>query len=423
MRRGILDFYIRCAREYGDICGFSAFSLPFCMVFHPTLIEQVLVEHAARTKKSILTRQLKLILGHGLVTTDGESWRQQRAIVQPIFDKSRHRRYSEIILDRVRRLLATWEHEPKRDLEIDLCSMTYEIVGEAFLSKDLTSESAKAVAAIEMLGRSFESMHRRAIPVPPSLLVPGNFALLRAAWQRNRQALTMVKERRRIGSRDDDLIGTLLNHRDKSGAPLSDRNIQDQVMTIRGTGTETTAIALAWTLSFIAHYPEIEAELLHEWNRVLGDRDLTLDDLPDLIFTRQVILESMRLRPPVWTFGREATEEFVLGGYRIVPRTQVLISQYVTHRDERFFPDPERFDPARWAPERASSIPKFAYIPFAGGPRHCIGSSFAMMELTLCLPTILRRFHIDLDPNNPIELQAGLTLRPRHGLRAIVRRR
>lgn len=423
MRRGMLDFFQMCAREYGDIAGFSAFQVPFCLVSHPSLIKKVLVDEAGRVRKHMQTRQLRLVLGKGLVTIDGAAWREQRPAVQPLFDRKRGRRFGTVTIDRTERMTSSWADGSERHLHEDFAKLAYEITGEALLGTDPWAQWEVMRPSLSAFMDAFENAYTRRIPVPMSIPLPGNLPILRRSRQGNRESLDLVRRRMAEQAEGEDLISMLLKHRDGNGRSLSVRQVRDHVRTILLTGFESTAVALAWTVYFVSKHPNVESELMREWDRVLAGRRVAPDDVGDLRFTNQVIQESMRLHPPVWTMGREAIEPFELGGYHIRRGTQICLSQYVTHRDARFFPEPDQFRPQRWSPESAVKIPKFAFFPFGGGPRHCIGSNFAMMELCLALVTILREFHIDLIADHPIELQPSLTLRPRHGIRARVSRR
>jgi cytochrome P450 len=235
----------------------------------------------------------------------------------------------------------------------------------------------------------------------------------------------IVRERRNSSQPREDLLGSLLQARDAEGRPMRDAQLRDEVMTLFLAGHETTAIALSWTCFLLTQNPHVEARLVEELRAVLGDREPRPEDLPRLRYMEMVLKEAMRLYPAVWGIGRKALANCEIGGYRIAAGTNIFIFQWLTQRDPRFFPDPETFDPERWRedPVRSGKIPRFAYFPFGGGPRVCVGASFAMIEATLLLATILQKVHLELVPGHPVEPVASVTLRPKNGIRVTVRRR
>jgi cytochrome P450 len=247
----------------------------------------------------------------------------------------------------------------------------------------------------------------------------------RAIRELNEIIGSFIRERRCSDQPREDLLDMLLRVRDADGNPMSAVQLRDEVMTLFLAGHETTAIALSWGCYLIAQNPQVEMKLAEELRAVLGDRAPTPDDLPRLRYTEMVLKETMRLYPAVWGIGRKAVQNCELGGYRVPAGSNIFILQWCTQHDARFFPDPERFDPERWSedPVRSGKIPRFAYFPFGGGPRVCVGASFAMMEATLLLAMIQQKYHLELVPGRPIEIFASVTLRPKHGIRMVPRRR
>jgi len=235
----------------------------------------------------------------------------------------------------------------------------------------------------------------------------------------------IIRDKRSSNQPRDDLLDTLLRARDAEGKPMSDAQLRDEMMTLFLAGHETTAIALSWACYLLAQNPQIEAKLVEELRLVLGNRAPAPEDLPRLSYTEMVVKEAMRLYPPAWGVGRRAIADCEIGGYRVPAGSNVFILQWITQRDPRFFPDPERFDPERWRedPVRSGKIPRFAYLPFGGGPRVCVGASFAMMEAILLLAMIQQRYHLELVPDHPVEVFASVTLRPKHGIRVTVKHR
>ena len=235
----------------------------------------------------------------------------------------------------------------------------------------------------------------------------------------------MIDERRKSGTDRGDLLSMLLLAQDTEGdgGGMTDLQLRDEAMTIFLAGHETTANALTWTWYLLSEHPDVEARFHAEIDSALGSRLPTVDDMAVLAYTRMVLAESMRLYPPAWILGRRALGPFEANGYEIPARSIVLMSQYVTHRDARWFPDPERFDPERFSPERQAERPKFAYFPFGGGPRVCIGEQFAWMEGVILLATIAQRWKLRLVPGHPVALQPIITLRPKHGMAMAVEAR
>jgi len=233
----------------------------------------------------------------------------------------------------------------------------------------------------------------------------------------------IIAERRARGEDEGDLLSMLLAARDEDGSQMSDQQLRDEVMTLFLAGHETTALTLAWTWYLLGKDSEAERKFHRELDEVLGSRPPTMADLPRLKFTEQIAREAMRLYPPAYGLGRDAIDDCEIGGYRVPAGTQVFMFQWVTQRDPRFFDDPDEFIPDRWTDDFSEQLPKYAYFPFGGGPRACIGASFAMMEMILVLATIGQSFRFQLVPDHPVEIYPAMSLRPKYGVKAIVRPR
>src|SRR5256885_1594364 len=323
------------------------------------------------------------------------------------------------------RMLDSWKEKSERNIHEDMMRVTLEIVGRCLYSAEVTDAAERVSRAMEVVtGRfiinaSLAMLFRFDIPVP--------FAI--REWRAIRELYGIIggiiQERRSSDQRREDLLDMLLRARDADGNPMSDTQLRDEVMTLFLVGHETTAIALSWACYLIARNPDIEAKLAEELQTVLGGRFPTPEDLPRLRYTEMVLKETMRLYPAVWGIGRRALENCELGGYLVPAGSNVFILQWRTQRDARFFPDPDRFDPERWRddPVRSGKIPRFAYFPFGGGPRGCVGASLAMIEATLLLAMIQQKFHLEIVPEHPIEIFASVTLRPKYGIRVIPHRR
>lgn len=428
-RRDVLGFFTRCAREHGDVVGFRLGPKPCCLVNDPALIERVLVGLDDRTLKAWDLRQLEFVLGRGLLTNEGRSWRRQRRLVQPAFHTPRLHEYARRMALRAADRAAAWRAGETIDVHAEMTALTLEIVGEALLGAELSGRVEAVGEALDRVMDRFERMLRGWLPIPLSFPTPGN---LRARWALRRldRVVYEVIARRRAaaeGGEGHDLLAVLLAAQDEEGTGTV-RQLRDEVTTLLLAGHETTAIALSWTLWLVARHPEVEARLAEEVREVLGDRLPAAGDIGRLPRLRAAIQESMRLYPPAWGIGREPVEDVELGGFRIEKGTQIFMVPWVTHRDPRFFARPERFLPGRWdedpsPPCPAGKLPKYAYFPFGGGPRYCIGRGFAMMEATMVLATLLGRWRFDTVPDHRVEPQPAVTLRPRGGIPMTPRRR
>lgn len=425
LRRDMLGFFTRCAREYGDVCAMRFFHLRSVLVSHPELIEQVLVTQNDRMRKAWDVRHLRMALGDGLLTSEGEPWRRHRTLIQPAFHAEQIRRYAAVMAARAAETAESWREGATLDLHAEMMRLTLAIVAEALFGLEIAPYVERVERALDAIMREFERMMTGYVPGPLRWVTPAHWRARRRVRHLD-EALTAIVAHRRAGAgaggaHGGDLLGALLAARDERGQRLTDREVRDELVTLLMAGHETTALALSWSLYLLARHPEADARLTAELRAVLGERLPGPEDQARLVYTRQVIREALRLYPPAWGIGRETREEVELGGYLIPRGTQIFLIPWVTHRDPRFFPEPERFRPERWSSEAA--LPRYAYFPFGGGPRHCIGSGFAMTEATLLLAVIARRWRFELVRDHPIELQPAVTLRPRYGIRAVARRR
>lgn len=420
LKRDLIGFMSRAAADYGDLTCYRVGPLWVYQLNHPRLIKLVLQDYADKLRKPWDLRQLKPLLGEGLLTNDGPSWRAQRRLIQPAFHNDRIRRYGQTMSQYATEALDRWADGEPRDLSHEMMALTLRIVAKTLFGAEMGRQVAIVEATLELFMRQFERI-LTGTPIPMRWPTPGNLRALRAAAELHRQVRELMAQRRAEGAAGDDLLSWLLSGQAESG--MSDRQVQDEVVTLLLAGHETTANALTWTLMLLARHPQAAVQLRGELDAVLAGRAPQVEDVPQLAYTRQVIQESMRLYPPAWAQSREVVEPIELDGYRLPAGVNVICPQYLLHRDSRFFEEPARFLPERWTPEFERALPKYAYFPFGGGPRFCIGSNFAMLEATLLLAAIAQRFRWELEPGHPIVLQPSVTLRPRHGLKARVFRR
>jgi len=423
--RNWLEFYQQCADEYGDVVRVHFAHIPIYLIVHPRDIETVLVTNSANFTKSADYRALARVLGQGLLTSEGDFWQRQRGLIQPAFHRQNIQSYASVMTGAAKRMLDSWKDRDVRNLHEEMMRVTLEIVGQCLYGAEVSGAAEQVGKAMEVVTERFVTNASQALMFPFD--IPVIFA--RKEWlairELNKIIGNIIRERRSSNKQREDLLDMLLRVRDADGKPMSDAQLRDEVMTLFLAGHETTAIALSWACYLVSQNPQIEAKLAEELRTVLGERVPTPEDLPRLRYTEMVLKETLRLYPAVWGIGRRSIAECELGGYRVPAGSNIFILQWRTQRDARFFPEPERFDPERWNddPVRSGKIPRFAYFPFGGGPRVCVGASFAMMEATLLLAMIQQKFHLDLVPNHPIEIFATVTLRPKHGIRMIAKRR
>ena len=425
LARDWLGGFERYVRQYGDVVPLRLGPRRSLLVNDPALIEQLLVSRARSFRKSPALRNSRRLLGDGLLTSEGDTWRRQRLLVQPAFHRQRLAAYGRVMAEYADDLASGWRDGEHRDLYADMMRLTLRIVGKTLFDMDLEREAEEIDAAITVaVGRFRTRMNGLQLFIPDTIPVPGNLSFLRAARRLDRLVYGMIDQRRRSGGDRGDLLSMLLQARDpETGRGMGDRQVRDEAMTLLIAGHETTAIALSWTWYLLAQNPRVEATLLDELERVLGGRTPAVEDLPSLRYAERVVTESLRLYPPAWSIAREATEDCELGGYRVPRDTIVVVSPWVMQRDARYFERPEVFDPDRWADGLRERIPRFAYFPFGSGPRICIGNTFATMETTLVLATIAGRYHLALEPGAKVRPWPSVTLRPDPGMPVIVQRR
>jgi cytochrome P450 len=423
--RDWLGFYEQCAREYGDIVQVRFLHVPICLLVHPRDIEYVLVTNPGNFTKSADYRALQRVLGRGLLTSEGTFWQRQRGLIQPAFRRENILSYARVMTAATTRMVDGWHNYESRNLHDDLMRVTLEIVAECLFGAQVGDAAERVGKAMHVVTERFVHDAAQALLFPfdiPDFLAPRR----RHAVSELKDVINgIIQERRNSDQPRQDLLGSLLQARDANGSPMSDAQLRDEVMTLFLAGHETTAITLSWTFFLLAQHPQVEALVVKELRAVLGNREPVPEDLPRLRYTEMVLKEAMRFYPAVWGIGRRALADCEIGGYRISAGTNVFILQWLTHRDSRFFRNPEAFDPERWQedPVRTGKIPRFAYFPFGGGPRVCVGASFAMIEATTLLATILRRVRLECQTGHPVEMLPSVTLRPKHGVRVIVRLR
>jgi len=413
-----LAFVSRMAREPGDIVHYRLWRQDVFLAKHPDLIRDVLVTNQHDYAKGAGLQWAKRFLGEGLLTSEGEVHTRQRRLSQPAFHRQRIGSYAAVMADYAARSSERLREGALFDMHAEMMALTLAVAAKTMCDADVGSESAEIGEALTDVISVFPRFVLPFAGLLHRLPLPATRRFERARARLDEVVYRMIEDRRRSGEDRGDLLSMLLMARDEEndGGRMSDTQLRDEVMTLFLAGHETTANALSWTWYLLAQNPEAEARLHEEIDTVLGGRHPVFEDLPRLRYAEMVLAESMRLYPPAWGLGRRSLRDQVLGGIAIPVDSLVLMSSYLVQRDPRFFPEPLRFDPTRFTPEGKASRPKFAYFPFGGGARQCIGEPFAWMEGVLILSTLAQRWRFRVDPRARIEPQALITLRPRRGM-------
>ena len=422
-RRDPTGFLLRMAETYGDVVDLRFASRHVYLLSGPADIEALLVSQRRKFIKGTALQATRPVLGKGLLTSEGDFHLRQRRLIQPIFHRQRIAGYGESMVAAAAALSTRWADGQVLDMHAAMMGLTLAIVGKTLFGTDVESETEAIGEAVNGLLASFFQINGpfgwwiNTFDLPPARRSRAGQARLNETMHR------MIAEHRAQGDRGDLLSMLLAAQDEEGGARMSDEQVRDEAMTLFLAGHETTANALSWTWHLLAQNPEVERTLHAELDRVLAGRLPTVADLPLLTYTRQVLTESMRLYPPTWVLTRMSVEPFEASGYTIPAGSPILASQWVNHHQARFFPEPFAFRPERWTAEMEAKLPKFAYFPFGGGPRLCIGESFAWMEGVLLMATLAQHWRMHSGPKQRIALQPVITLRPRYGLEMRVEKR
>jgi cytochrome P450 len=419
--RDRLGFLRRCAQDYGDIVAVRFGPRRVFLVFQPDAIEEVLVTQARNFTKHFALRLNPLVLGNGLLTSEGDFWLRQRRLAQPAFHRNQIAAYAAVMVGYTQRMLAGWSAGQRCDILTEMTRLTLAIAAKTLFDAEVGAEADTVGSALQLLQTNFVARFNSLLPLPIWLPTPRNLRLKRAVRRLDEILYGFIRQRRQSGTDRGDLLSLLLHARDEDdGSRMTDRQLRDEAMTLFLAGHETTALTLSWAWYLLACHPEAEERLLAEVLAVLAGRAPTVADLPRLRYAEAVVQEALRLYPPAHVIGREAIHDCEIGGYRVPAGTTLLMSQWVVHRDARYFEQPEAFRPERWTGDLAQRLPKYAYFPFGGGPRVCIGNTFAMIETVLVLATIAPRFRFTVLPDPPVIPWPTFTLRPKHGIPAVL---
>ena len=420
-----LKFLQQTYERGGDIAELRMLGRPWTLLFHPDDVESLLVAHAADLARDDYASVLKRVLGEGLLTSDGELWKRQRRLASGAFTPKRIREYAEAMARVTETGLDRWKDGAPVFLHEEMSHLTLEVVADVLFGASVSQADVDGVReSMEVFNELFAQSPEAIFRIPVWVPTPLNRATQRAVQRLDALIARIVNTRRASGERRNDVLDALIAATDEDGTKMSDQQMRDEVVTLFLAGHETTALTLTHALYLLGKHPEVMRRMRAEIDDVLGGRLPTQADVPKLVYTDRVIKESMRLYPPAWITGREIAKEISIGGRKLEVGTQVMVSQWIVHRDPRWWPSPEAFDPDRFDPEVAKTRPRFAYFPFGGGPRVCIGNHFAMMEAILMLAITAQRFDVELLPFEELRFSPSVTLRPHgRGLRAVVKKR
>ena len=420
LMRDPLPFLERMFRRYGDVVRMRIMNLRVYSIAHPDGIKHVLQDNHRNYRKSFDYKILARLLGQGLVTSEGSLWLRQRRLMQPMFHRQKVAGLGKLMAECTLEMLERWHGRAERgevfDVAVEMMRLTLQIVGRALLSMDLTAQADVIGRNMTIANERFGDMGLSAFL--PWLPVPGNARFRAAAGALRKIVLDIIAARRRDGRDYGDLLSMLLAVRDEdTGEAMKDEQLRDEVLTLILAGHETTATALSWTWYLLSQNPEAERKLHAELDEELGGSAASVSALPNLNYTGMVIDEAMRLYPPVWAVGRQAIADDEILGYRVPKGSNLLLSQWLAHRHPAFWENPNRFEPERFSAERASGHPRYAFFPFGGGPRMCIGNLFALTEAQIVLATVAQKYRLRVPPDHPIQLQPLVTLRSRYGMK------
>jgi cytochrome P450 len=421
--RDPLSVFSRWAGEYGDIFYYRAAWMHVYFLNHPDLIEAALVRNQQNLVKDRVIRNSRWFFGEGLLTSEGDYWKRQRKLSQPAFHRDKISSYAPLMTGYAGQMLAHWHDGDELDVHQEMMKLTLRIVVRALFDVE-AEQTAEISNALNVMMRHSAGARMLLPPFFRRLPLPGMSQVRGAVDDLTGMVYRIIHKRRECrGEATDDLLSMLMQARDEDHSQMTDRQLRDEVMTFLLAGHETTALALSWTWLLLSQNPQTRDKLTEELDRVLEGRVPGFCDLPQLRYSEHVIKESMRMYPPAWSLAREVSRGFDLHGYQIPAGANLVMSQWIMHHDSRYFPDPWKFDPDRWGSADCQKLPRFAYFPFGGGPRQCIGAGFAMMEAVLLLATIAGRFELNAIERQAVTPIPSFTLRPRQGIRVHLKQR
>ena len=413
-----LGFLTKAAHEYGDLVYFRVMGQHMHLVNHPDYVREILVTNQSNFIKSRALQRAKVLLGEGLLTSEGQHHLRQRRLVQPAFHRERLAGYASAMSEAAMHWRERWQAGSSLDISTEMPRLTLSIVAKTLFSADVQWEASEIGAAMTTVLEMFRVLMMPFSEYIEKLPLPYARRFKKARARLDATIYGLIQERRKSGEDTGDLLSMLLLAQEEDDR-MTDQQVRDEALTLFLAGHETTANALTWTWYLLSQHPEVEQRLHHEIDEVLGDRAPELSDVPNLRYAEMIFSEALRLYPPAWAIGRMATGPFELGGIEIPAKSICILSPYLVQRDPRWFADPEKFDPERWTPEARDSRPKFSYFPFGGGARVCIGERFAWMEGVIVMAAIAQKWRLRLAPGQPVEPLPLITLRVKNGLRMI----
>jgi cytochrome P450 len=422
---GPLEFFGDLKTNCGDVARFTLFNERFLLFSDPALVNEVLVTKQNSFRKGKALEGARVFLGNSLLVSEGEEHTRQRRLIQPAFHRGRITGYAQIMAEKAREWTGAQHAGAEIDLAVEMNRLTLAVVAATLFGSEVDAEAGEIAESLTVVIENFNRMLLPFWSYTRFLPTPRNLRLREAHRRLDKTIYGLISGRRRESRDHGDLLSMLLAAEDAENPQkrLTDMEVRDQALTIFLAGHETTANALAWTWHLLTQHDGVRVRMKAEIDAVLGSERLPgLEDVARLPFTTAVFSEAMRLFPPVWVVGRRALEDVTIGGYEVPRRTIVITSQYLIHRDERYWPDALEFRPERWLDESAQAArPKFAYFPFGGGGRVCIGDAFAWAEGAILLAVMARRWRFEAVAGHPVEINPTVTLRPKHGLKMVVR--
>lgn len=420
----MLGFLKRVSDEYGDIVYYKLGSRKMYLLNNPDYIKDVLVTHNRKFEKSRALKRTKIILGEGLLTNEGEPHLKQRRTIQPVFHHKRIKSYGDVMAQYASRVGEDWQNGSVLNIHKEMMKLTLFIVSKTIFDSDMESDSDEIGECLTDLVTLFPQMIFPYSEYLDNLPLPANQRFQKAKAKLDSIIYKLIEERRANPGQKSDLLSMLLEAQDEEGGEgMTDVQVRDEALTLFLAGQESTANSLVWTWYLLSTHPEVEKKVHEEVDSVLNGRLPTLDDLGKLSYTQNVFKEALRLYPPAWAVARQVKEDYEVGGYVIPAGADIFMSQYVVHRDPRIYREPDSFIPERWDNEETKDLPRFAYFPFGGGTRRCIGEPFAWMEGVILIATIASMWKMRLVPHQKIVPQALITIRPKNGMNMIVERR
>jgi cytochrome P450 len=422
-RRDPLTFLTECVRTHGDFVPLRLGPYRAVVVNDPRDIEQVLVETTTNYSRYLLARLSGSLMGKGLFTSEGRLWQRERKLIAPAFHRRAVNEFADVMAATADQVVADWSDGDHIEIMAEMSRITVRNVARTLFGADVAGDAATVADALTVVFDTFQSRLESPYPLPEWVPTRDNRRFALARRRLDETIYRIIGERGKSGAEQSDVLALLMAAQQEDGAVMTDRQLRDEVMALFIGGHEPVAGGLSFLWYLLAQHPEAAARLRAELDDVLGGRPPTLADLPRLPYLEMVVKESLRLYPPAWGFDRRAVRDCEIGGRPVTKGTLVLILQWVLHRDPRHFDRPDEFLPERWDDAMRATLPKYAYLPFGGGPRFCVGNLFAMLQMQLVVGSVAQQVSLTLAPGAAAIPQPSITLRPRGGIRMVVRRR